>query len=274
MIEQKDVTIIIPHFTSMTEKQESVFSLCIQSLKDTVSDMDIVVVNNGPHNDQCQHLHDMVINRQGQCRAVNAAIAIVNTPWVLVTNDDMVFPQGWFDKLMEGMQEGRLCMSPKLVEPRPGAPTFIVHSCGETGKDFDKQKFLEFVKNYNGVSDLGVFCHTGFNLPFLIKRELWDLIGGYDINYDPWGSNSDSDLEYKIRLAGIQPIQNDKCLVYHFSNTSGTFSPEHQDAWNKNWNYFIEKWGFERTDTGIWEANFVIPMDRLKFHPEWEGKYK
>ena len=59
---------------------------------------------------------------------------------------------------------------------------------------------------------------TGFNLPFLIKRELWDMVGGYDINYDPWGSNGDSDLEYKIRLAGVQPYQNTNSIVYHFSH--------------------------------------------------------
>ena len=63
------------------------------------------------------------------------------------------------------------------------------------------------------------------------------------------------------------------CVVYHFSQTSGIFSPEHQDAWDKNWQYFIDKWGFPRTDEGIWEANFTIPLDKLKFNPEWKGKY-
>ena len=101
---------------------------------------------------------------------------------------------------------------------------------------------------------------------------MWDTIGGYDINFDPWGSNGDSDLEYKIKLAGIQPYQSQDAVVYHFSQTSGTFSPENQGYWKKNWDYFIEKWGFERTDNGIWEATFDIPTERI-FKPIWEGKY-
>ncbi len=113
----------------------------------------------------------------------------------------------------------------------------------------------------------------GFNLPFLIKKELWDLVGGYDVAYDPWGSNSDSDLEYKLKLAGVEMFQNTNCPVYHFSQTSGTFEPRNQSYWSKNWNYFKEKWGFERTDDGIWEAIFEIPMDKLKYHPFWEGFY-
>ena len=85
----------------------------------------------------------------------------------------------------------------------------------------------------------------------------------------------DSDLEYKIRLAGVQPYQNTNTIVYHFSQTSGSFSPENQPYWTKNWNYFIEKWGFPRADSPkIWEANFDIPEDKLKYRPFWKDFYK
>ena len=186
----------------------------------------------------------------------------------MISNDDMIFPPGWFEKLTSLIRD-EVCISPQLVEPRSGAPTFITHFCGGAGGDFDKQKFIDFAANH---SDHRI--RTGFNLPFLMKRELWDLVGGYDIDYDPWGSNSDSDLEYKIRLTGTQPYQNTNCLVYHFSQTSGTFEPRNQGAWQKNWQYFIDKWGFPRTDNGIWEANFGIPQPPVrKFVPWWAGFY-
>lgn len=272
MINPKDCTIIIPHLGG-TKESEYALDECLKSLRETC-DIKIVVAVNGQ---QCIVDHDvngiqvLAITEQGQCKAVNAAVATTNTPWIFVTNDDMIYAPGWWDKLLE-FDPTFKCLSPRLVEPRKGAPTFIEYFCGGAGGDFDKQKFLDFVKNYK---ELDSYDSRGFNLPFLITREVWDTIGGYDINFDPWSSNSDSDLEYKIKLAGIQPRQNDNCLVYHFSQTSGTFEPRNDEYRFKNYAYFKEKWGFDRTDNGIWEATFEIPTkeEGRIFSPSWEGKY-
>ena len=277
MIDPKDVTIVIPHLGTTSEQ---LFSLqeCRKSLQETAPDIKrIIAINGNPNPIQYNEYENETwihIKEQGQCKAVNAAVATTNTPWIFVTNDDMVYPPGWWNKLVGGElgiglnPDAPTCISPKLVEPRPGAPTFQVFFAGGAGGDFNKEAFLGFESTWEGGG-----IQKGFNLPFLIKRELWDTIGGYDINYDPWGSNSDSDLEYKIKLAGVQPYQNTNCLVYHFSQTSGTFEPRNQGAWQKNWDYFISKWGFPRTDDGIWQATFEILMSQLKYWPEWVNKY-
>jgi hypothetical protein len=300
MIDPKDVTIIIPHLGA-TQEQEYSFDQCIKSLEGF--DHQIMLIHNGIND--CVHKGFAAINipRQGQCKAVNAAAAIVTTPWILVTNDDMIFPENWFERLTEFLGnffvangddienvtlkpngvipvedvhavqalKEIMCISPTLVEPRSGAPTFLEHFCGGAGGDFDLKKFKEFV----GMHYIRTKPHfkNGFNLPFLIKKELWDTIGGYDVNYDPWGSNSDSDLLYKIRLAGVQPVQQRDCLVYHFSQTSGTFEPQNRSYWEKNFKYFEDKWGFVRTDNRIWEADFEMPDEERIFRPDWEGKY-
>src|SRR4030067_28532 len=261
MISYKDITIVIPHLGE-TKKQEYAFDECYASLRESVPEIWLVVAKNGA---ACPHPRFVRVVAQGQCMAVNAAVAITNTPWIMVSNDDMIYPPGWFEKLTEPETP---CVSPQLVEPKMGASTFEMSFCGGAGGDFDKDKFFRFVKNY---PDKGT-VRNGFNTPFLIRRDIWETVGGYDINYDPWGSNSDSDLLYKIRLAGIQPKQNTACKVYHFSQTSGTFESQHQDAWNDNWQYFINKWGFPRTDVGIWTADFEMPEPPLrKFMPKWEN---
>jgi hypothetical protein len=307
MISQKDVTIIIPHLGE-TKEQEYAFNECIASLRESTPEIRIVVAKNGG---SCPHPRDVRVVAQGQCKAVNAAVAITNTPWIMISNDDMIYAPGWFEKLVEPLGqkylmnakselseedliarphsfipvdhnsnikkiEEILCISPMLVEPRPGAPTFETYFCGGAGGDFNKQEWLRFASGWDlNVKRPRVVVRTGFNLPFLIRRDLWDLVGGYNINYDPWGSNSDSDLEYKIRLAGVQPYQNTNCVVYHFSQTSGTFEPRNQGYWGKNFAYFKETWGFERTDKGIWEANFPMPTiaEGRIFQPWWEGFY-
>lgn len=266
MIDPNDVAIIIPHLGA-DDQQEYVMDQCYQSLEETFMG-NILVAHNGKSY-ECSHRMDLHFDVQGQCGAVNGAVATTNTPWIFVTNDDMIYGPGWFEDLTMGMED-KLCVSPQLVEPRPGAPTFLVEFCGGAGGDFDKQKWLDFCAQHSAAG-----YRTGFNLPFLIKRDLWDTVGGYDINYDPWGSNSDSDLEYKIKLAGIQPYQNRNSIVYHFSQTSGTFNPANDSFRFRNYAYFKEKWGFDRTDEGIWEATFTIPTkeEGRIFTPEWEGKY-
>lgn len=284
MISPADVTIIIPHL-GKTESQRYSLNHCINSLIETAPTIKRLVSFNGSPEDlgESFFLHPLtdydflMLADQGQCKAVNAAVAMTNTPWIMISNDDMVYPSGWFENLTSNIDyNGYFCVSPKLIEPNPGAPTFETYFCGGAGGDFDREKFFAFAKNYELRSDEEKKVRTGFNLPFLISRDLWNLVGGYDINYDPWGSNSDSDLEYKIKLAGIQPMQNQRSIVYHFSQTSGTFEPKNQKYWGKNWEYFINKWGFPRTDQGIWEANFKIPTpeEGRIFEPWWEDFFK
>ena len=268
MISINDISFIIPHLGA-TEDQCRALNICLDSLMETTPSLKIIIVKNGQQDCNCRW--DIRIKEQGQCKAVNAGVAITNTPWIMVSNDDMVYPPKWFGNLTENIEQ-LVCVSPILVEPRKGAPTFEIKFCGGAGGDFKKDEFFEYAINRGRFSDP---FRNGFNLPFLMRRELWNTVEGYDINLDPWSSNSDSDLLYKIRLTGVQPKQNMNCPVYHFSQTSGTFEPRNQIAWNKNWEYFRQKWGFYRTDERIWEGDFSLPtkeQGRIYF-PEYESKY-
>jgi GT2 family glycosyltransferase len=270
MIDKNLVTIIIPHYGASSEMCYAL-KQTRGSLYETTPDIQMLVIKNGDI--QCHCLYDIKVKAQGQCKAVNAAIATINTPWVMITNDDMVYPPHWWEDLTDNIFM-ESCISPQLVEPLSGAPTFEVYFCGGAGGDFDKQKFLTYVKAQNVLPRHGM--RDGFNFPVLLRRELWDTVGGYDINYDPFGSNGDSDLQYKIMLAGIQPKQNQNCLVYHFSQTSGTFEPQNDSYRFKNYAYFKQKWGFDRTDDRIWESDFRVPtkeQGRIYF-PEFEGRYE
>lgn len=278
-----DLTIIVPtrnHGDSNdhTRKINYATNLCLKSLlKTTPKEVKIIVASNGGDAKHVDvdgsihggtRIHRINLWNQGQCKAVNAASALVQTKWIMVTNDDMIFPDGWLERLLEPYGFASECVSPKLVEPNEGAPTFIKYNCGGADGDFNYEKFEHFVRQYK--IDKNNLWQNGFNLPFIIKTDLWRKIDGYDISYDPWSSNSDSDLLYKIKLAGVSPKQSQASLVYHFSQTSGTFHPDHQEAWNKNWNYFIDKWGFERASSPeIWTGEFDIPLDKLKYRPNW-----
>src|SRR3990167_3440083 len=177
MIKPEDVTIIIPHLGA-TKEQHYAFNQCWISLRGTVPNIKIIVAKNGLEAlgepiplDFYDHAEKIALSRQGQCKAVNAAAATVNTPWIFVTNDDMIYGSNWFENLTF-IEEDFQCISPQLVEPRSGAPSFLVEFCGGAGGDFDKSKWLDFYnKHESGI------IRSGFNLPFLVKKEVFDLVG-------------------------------------------------------------------------------------------------
>lgn len=283
------ITAIIPSFVDVDKRY---LKVCVESLRASGFDGDITVVANGSRD--IKPLHDIEIKgitkfittkQQGQCNAVNVGAQAVegDCKYLFVINSDMYFAPGWSDNLDKYIDEitGKfryLCFSPNLVEPtnNPGsAAPFLKCDAGFTLDEFDQDKVDKFVTEQ--VGEQLENPETGFNLPFIIDRELWNTIGGYDVKYDPWGSNSDTDLQTLINLAGITPMRLRDVLVYHFSNKSGTFDGSHQEEWQRNFDYYTNKFGFNRDqlNSDVWYNKYMLPedIDDIKFEAEWLGKY-
>ena len=125
MIKRENVAIIFPHIGG-TPESEYAFEQCITSINETEPDIERIAIRNG---EKCDvHRSRVKIIEQGQCKAVNAGVQTTDKEWLLITNDDMIYPPGWFEKLIDiNLSVGKprpLCVSPQLVEPRPGSPTF------------------------------------------------------------------------------------------------------------------------------------------------------
>lgn len=272
------VTVIIP---CLPEADRDYMMLCVESLRATV-DWPIIVVTNGGRTTQpidkewvsgkCRYFH---VPTQGQCRAVNVGsqMADPTTEYLFVVNSDMYFSPGW----NKNLKFKDPVFSPTLVEPvnnAGSAEPFLKFDGGFTLDEFNQKQVDKFIK-YNQSNDK--VHETGFNLPFFIRKDVWDTIGGYDEKYDPWGSNSDTDLQTKINLAGITPMRHRDVLVYHFSQKSGTFGNANQEYWQRNWDYFDKKWGFNRDQLGsdVWRNTDILPenIDDCLYQPDWMMKY-
>lgn len=263
-------SVVIP---SLAHQNEDYLKLCVESLRASGITWDIIVVTNGTKAPPkfkfrgiTRHLHNP---QQGQCKAVNLGVSVTNTDYVMITNDDMYYAPGWDKNLKFGFE----CFSPNLVEPTDNAgsaPPFLKFDGGLTAEAFNKQAVDRFIRHevereYNPQT----VNEPGYNLPFFIKRKLWDHVKGYDPVYDPWGSNSDTDLQTKINLAEVIPMRLRDVLVYHFSNKSGTFDGTHQDFYQHNIDYFKQKFGFDRDELGsdVWMNQDMLPEDkeRIKY---------
>lgn len=273
------IAVVIPVLAGVTEDYAKV---CIKSLRAT-TDWTIIVVTNGSKIKPdlsgigaTTHIHT---RDRGQCNAVNIGMQLVSTAdYALVSNDDMYYAPGWNERLRFEYP----VFSPNLIEPvnnHGSAPPFLKLDAGFTLDEFDPVKVEEFIKGHEEADHLeDGLEETGFNLPFFIRPEIFRKIGGYDIAYDPLGSNSDTDIQTKINLYGITPMRLRDVLVYHFSNKSGTFEPENQLFWQNNWEYFDSKFGFNRDTLGsdVWYNKNMLPEDKaqIKYKPEWAGKYE
>src|SRR5204863_5012173 len=110
MIKQSDVTIIIPYF-GVSKEEQYAMKECLQSLLETC-ECSIVIVLNGvsgeastnnqnrisvidPIHMPNERITRIILEKQGQCMAVNAAAATIDIPVIFVTNDDMIYHPGW-----------------------------------------------------------------------------------------------------------------------------------------------------------------------------------
>lgn len=285
------VTAIIP---SLVDIDKPYLKLCVESLRASGFDGDITVVMNGTKD--MNPLIDfpiegitkaLVTKQQGQCNAVNQGAKMVegDCKYLFVVNSDMYFAPGWDKNLRFDYK----CFSPNLIEPtnNPGsADPFLKRDWGFTAEEFKQERADRGILSILNAQKFksGDFDNEdpreepGFNLPFFIDIELWRTIEGYDTKYDPWGSNSDTDLQTLINLAGVTPMRLRDVLVYHFSNKSGTFDGSHQVEWQQNFDYFTQKFGFNRDQLGsdVWYNKDMLPKDpeQIKFQPDWAGKYE
>lgn len=262
------VAVVIP--TLANEETLPYLKLCVESLRAT-TDWDIVVVSNGTKDKpNLSHIKGITLHLhtrdQGQCNATNIGVAATNpaTDYILISNDDMYYAPDWSRHL----RFDDVCFSPNLVEPtnnRGSAKPFVKFSGGYDLSEFKRREVDGFIA---GLLDAFTISdkprkEDGFNFPLFIQRKFWNFLGGYDLAYDPWGSNSDTDLQTRINLAGVIPIRLRDVLVYHFSNKSGTFDGTHQDFYQNNIEYFYDKFGFDRDGLGsdVWYNKKMIPED-------------
>lgn len=262
------IGVVIP---SLYHVDGDYLKVAVESLRAT-TDWDIVVVTNGTKDKPdlshikgvTAHLHT---RDQGQGIATNIGVQVLapNTDYVFISNSDMYYAPGWNNNL----RFDQLVMSPNLIEPtnnHGSAAPFLKFDGGFTLAEFKKLDVDDFIWDGIAKYDEENRTESGFNFPLFVKKDLWQFLSGYDVAYDPWGSNSDTDLQTRINLAGITPVRLRDVLVYHFSNKSGTFDGTHQDFYANNIEYFKQKFGFDRDELGsdVWYNKDMIPTDPSK----------
>ena len=233
-------SIVIPTWNNLSYVQ-----LCVDSIRKNsrYAHQIILHVNEGSDGTlawagEQQLDHSFSAKNVGVCYAVNAAATLVKTDYLVYMNDDMYVCPDWDHFLweeIEALDHSQFFISSTIIEPKDTGNRCVIVSdaFGDSIENFKedalKKQYMDFTKeNWQG----------GTWPPNIIPKKLWDLVGGYSVEFSP-GMYSDPDFSRKLWEAGVRLFKGcGRSRVFHFMCKSTG-----RVVKNDGRRQFREKWG-------------------------------
>lgn len=244
--EKKKVSMII-----LCWNQLAYTKLCLESIeKYTRSPYELIMVDNGSSDGTRAYLEEyastranvrLILNDKnlGFAAGNNQGIEIASGEYVLFLNNDVIVTQGWLERMKRHMLQ-----HPAVGMVGPMSNYVAGSQQVETtyGKDLDKMQdyAATFAEEHAGeafyVPRLIGFC-------LLVKKEVLDLIGGFDPKYK-MGNFEDDDICLRSMITCHLHIQAGDVFIHHFGSvTFKAHSIDLDKLMKENWKYFTSKWG-------------------------------
>lgn len=231
-------SIIIPSWNNLP-----FLKLCVESIRKNSAEPHQIIVHVNEGSDgtlqwvQEQGL-DYTYSEQniGVCMACNRMRSKVQTDYMFYLNDDMYVLPGWdtaLEKEIQALPDHLFFLSGTMIQPHNALDVGITAYYGDTVDNFEEERLLLEYQGFPMCDWKGATWP-----PNLVHRDLWDLVGGYSIEFSP-GMYSDPDFTAKLWMAGVRYFKGiAACRVYHFE-TKSTGRIEKNDGSTQ----FMMKWG-------------------------------
>lgn len=221
------VSVLVLNYNGLTWLQR-----CLSSVTHTdYPNLGIYLVDNGSRDRSVEYVRrshpaiKIIMNEEnmGFAKAYNRAIAAVNTPYVvLLNNDTEVLDRGWVRHLVD-KASGHPRIAAVACKMVSYADRSLLDSVGGMGIPF----WRGFVDIGRAESDKGQYDHEAFE-PFafcggaaLIKRDIFLEVGCFDSRYFMY--MEDADLSWRLRLLGYRIAYAPNATVAHyFSGSTGS----------------------------------------------------
>ena len=243
--ESPRVSVIIPVHNNWKLTQD-----CLRSLVLHPSDVakEVIVVDDASSDETSERLKAVsgikVVTLEenvGFLRAVHAGFKAASAPYVVLLNNDTIVRTGWLDALVETLDNdetvgmvGSVLLYPNGRMQEAGSAIFNDGTGVNVGKR--DRAHRDIYKTPHEVD----YC-SGASL--LIRRSLWDSIGGFDLSFAP-AYYEETDLSFATRAAGYRVLLQPKSQLFHFEG--GTYgndeTPVKRDLMDRNRAKFLEKW--------------------------------
>ena len=202
---------------------------CLNSIAETCNGMNIEVLviddcSPQPAVEALRSVSGITIIRNpanlGFLESCNQGVARAKGEFVVILNNDLILTGDWLGKMAAVFDRfpNTGLVGAKLVYPdgrlqEAGGIVWRDGSAWNVGRGDDPGR-----PEYNFVREVD-YC-SGACL--LIRREFWNLIGGFDAAYTP-AYYEDTDLAFRVRDAGYRVFYQPHALVVHFEGrSSGT----------------------------------------------------
>lgn len=247
------ISVVVPSY-----KNPKCLDICLRSFVDTCNLLisDIICVIDG-FTDQYKeiitkyktytNIHFIFNDQnQGMPLSINIGVYAATSPYILIINDDNVFPKNWDHTLVSMMKENYI-ISPNQIEATPSIFNFIQNDFG----DADNFRYEDFLKTEPSFRiDEPPLTNDGEIFPFCISKKAFMSVGGFDLIY-PSPFVCDWDLFLKLELLNYLFFRTRRINFYHFGSMATKKSTNINDAQYFNHseliakNIFTQKWGFD-----------------------------
>jgi len=234
----ESVAVVIPSWNSL-----DLLPPCLNSLRGQSSDLELMVVDNGSSDGTLDYLRETGIphlslpRNVGFAPAVNLGVKRTAAETILVLNADTVLEPGSLERLRAALaaDPGLGGVQPRILQLQDGSPGEVVaaplYSAGQAltrdGRAFElgagQPQGPELLREAEVFGVCGAAC--------LLRRQLFDQLGGYDERYVSF--YEDVDLNVRARIAGWRFALVPGAVVWHVGNAAwlvGFASPGSENA--------------------------------------------
>lgn len=237
MSDPSSVAVVIPSWNSL-----ELLPRCLDSVRGQGSEVETFVVDNGSSDGSVAYLeregvpHLALPENTGFAAAVNLGARRVAAPFVLVLNADTALEPGALRPLAAALaaDDSLGGVQPRILQleegAEMGAATARLYSAGQAltadGRALElgagEAQGAESLRGGEVFGVCGAAC--------LLRRELFDRLGGYDERY--FAFYEDVDLNVRARIAGWRFGYVPEAVVWHVGNASWTAQAPRPSAWN------------------------------------------
>lgn len=237
----KRVSLVIVTRNNMEYTQACLASL----LRSTIyPDIEVIVVDNASTDGTLAYLRSLEKVRliandhnAGFAAAINQGLRAATGNYMVLLNNDVVFPYGWLTNLIR-----------HLEDPSIGLVVSVTNFSGNesridvTYKNLDEME--EFARRYTQAQEGKVFdIHMAAMYCVALRRDIWETVGPLDERFII-GMFEDDDYSHRVRLAGYRVVCAQDSFVHHFGQA--TFSKlrasEYRELFERNRRLYEQKW--------------------------------
>lgn len=238
------ISVIIPSY-----RNPKCLDICLESALKTQTDTNEIIVVIDGYPEESSHVvekykgkvHFLPLEQNmGMQYALNTGVYNASNEWILIVNDDNVFPQDW-DEILLNDSKDKLVISPNQIERKPSMFNFVVGDFGGVD-DFRLDEYLEQEPKtrQNSLTDNGEI------FPFFMQKKYYMAVGGFDIWY-PSPFICDWDFFLKLELINLDFKRSNNLAFYHFGSMA-TKNGNERDKFSQSEGVAAEmfeyKWGF------------------------------